>query len=76
MIEFIKNNINNNNLSEYSRINPEEMIAEAFSKYSYDPRYNEMVYIIGTIIEEYYAKFENTELFNISNKSLIKKEVL
>ena len=76
MIEFIKNNINNSNLSEYSKINPEEMIAEAFSKYSYDPRYNEMVYIIGTIIEEYYAKFENTELFNISNKSLIKKEVL
>lgn len=73
MMEFIKNNINNNNLSEYSRINPEEMIAEAFSKYSYDPKYNEVVYIIGTIIEEHYTKFENTDLFNISNKSLIKR---
>ena len=72
MIEFIEKNINNSNLSEYSKINPEEMIAEAFSKYSYDPRYNDVVYVIGSIIEEFYTKFESTDLFEISGKSLIK----
>ena len=62
----------NKDISVYSKNNPEEMIAEAFSKYSYDPRYNDVVYVIGSIIEEFYTKFESTDLFEISGKSLIK----
>lgn len=69
---FIEKNINRYSLSTYSKTNNEELIAEAFSKYSYDPKYNELVYIIGTVIEEYYLKFENTDLFEINTKSLIR----
>ena len=44
-------------------------------KYSYNPSYSELVYIIGRIIENYYLKFEDTELFDISNKKLIKNNL-
>lgn len=74
LLEYLEDNLKNNKyLSSYSKINIEELIAEAFSKYSYDPNYSEFVYTIGRIIEEYYLKFEDTELFNISNKKLLKK---
>lgn len=74
LLEYLEDNLKNNKyLSSYSKINIEELIAEAFSKYSYNPNYSEFVYTIGRIIEEYYLKFEDTELFNISNKKLLKK---
>ena len=62
----------NNKLSIYSRTNIDELIAEAFSKYSYDPRYNDVVYVIGSIIEEFYTKFESTDLFDINRRVYFK----
>lgn len=73
LIQVISDNIDKYNTSMYSKINYQEFIAEMFSKYSYDPRYNDMVYIIGNIINEFYYKFEDTELFDVSSNSLIKK---
>lgn len=64
LMEIINNNINNENISTYAKTSPEEFISELFSKYSYDPKYNELTYIIGNIINNYYIKFEDTELFN------------
>lgn len=76
MLELLEGNLKNNKtLSTYSKINYEELIAECFSKYSYNPSYSELVYIIGRIIENYYLKFEDTELFDISNKKLIKNNL-
>ena len=49
------------------------MIAEAFSKYSYDPRYSDFVYKIGSCIDELYKMYEDSEIFNISEQVLIKK---
>ena len=76
MLELLEGNLKNNKtLSTYSKINYEELIAECFSKYSYNPSYSELVYIIGRIIENYYLKFDDTELFDISNKKLIKNNL-
>ena len=76
MLELLEGNLKNNKtLSTYSKINYEELHAECFSKYSYNPSYSELVYIIGRIIENYYLKFEDTELFDISNKKLIKNNL-
>ena len=63
----------NKDISVYSKNNPEEMIAEAFSKYSYDPRYSDFVYKIGSCIDELYKMYEDSEIFNISEQVLIKK---
>ena len=77
-ITMVKNILNENirtnkDISVYSKINPEEMIAEAFSKYSYDPRYSDFVYKIGSCIDELYKMYEDSEIFNISEQVLIKK---
>ena len=62
----------NNKLSIYSRTNIDELIAEAFSKYSYDLKYNNLVYLVGSIIEEFYYEFENTDLFDINRRVYFK----
>ena len=77
-ITMVKNMLDENirtnkDISVYSKNNPEEMIAEAFSKYSYDPRYSDFVYKIGSCIDELYKMYEDSEIFNISEQVLIKK---
>lgn len=62
----------NNKLSIYYRTNIDELIAEAFSKCSYDPKYNNLVYLVGSIIEEFYYEFENTDLFDINRRVYFK----
>lgn len=62
----------NNKLSIYYRTNIDELIAEAFSKYSYDPKYNNLVYLVWSIIEEFYYEFENTDLFDINRRVYFK----
>lgn len=76
-ITMVKNMLDENirtnkDISVYSKNNPEEMIAEAFSKYSYDPKYNNLVYLVGSIIEEFYYEFENTDLFDINRRVYFK----
>ena len=60
-------------LSGYAKTNMEEMISEAFSMYSYNPYYSELVYMVGTSINSLYQIYHKTELFNAPTKSLIKK---
>lgn len=71
--ELLEESIYDESLSGYAKTNMEEMIAEAFSMYSYNPYYSELVYIVGTSINSLYQIYHKTELFDVPTKSLIKK---
>lgn len=69
---LLEKNANDKSLSTYAKTNMEEMVAEIFSIYSYNPFQSELVYSIGFSIDNLYRTFENTKLFDGPTKTLIK----
>lgn len=61
--EFINTiNMIKEGVSVYSYNNIEELIAECFTKYSYDKNYNDLVNFVGTVIDKVYEKIENKDM--------------
>lgn len=54
-------------VSMYASNNMEELIAECFTKYSYDRNYNDLVNFVGTVIDKVYERVDNK---SISSKTL------